>query len=197
MYVAYLSNHPLGRSKSIYRAGLTLISLVPEVFWWSRRARIASLVINIISALLSTVVTAIDLAIIIVARSKLQSVLADVGASSLGFSFAILFGTAPWLSLVAVIFLWGAVVTGSIVVCSCCTGKDNLLDSTSSISQAEVAAAEAEIESELAPEIEAEIEARAEVRAEEIIEEREEEARERRWWKRRSRKRDHKRTERY
>lgn len=180
-------SNPAGRLRLFYRAGLTLISLVPEVFWYSRAARITSLVINVISAILSTVVTAIDLAIIIVARSKLQAVLTSAGASSLGFSFAILFGTAPWLSLAAVICLWAAVVTGSIVVCSCCTGKDNLLESTSSATQEEEAR-------------EAEVEARAEVLAEEIVEEREEEARERRWWKRRSRKRNHhddKRTERY
>jgi hypothetical protein len=184
-------SNPTGHSSLFCRAGLTLISLIPEALWFSRAARITSLVINIISATLSTVVTAVDLAIIIIARSKLQSVLTSVGASSLGFNFSILFGTAPWLSLVAVIFLWAAVVSGSIVVCSCCIRKDNLLESTSVESQAE-AARETDIE--------AEIEARAEERAEEIVEEREEEARERRWWKRRSRKRNHhddKRTERY
>jgi len=128
VFTGFLIIHPI-------IAGLTLITLVPEVFLYSRRARITSLVFNIISAILSTLVTAVDLAIIIVARSKLQSVLAEVGASSLGLGFAILFGTAPWLSLVAVICLWGAVVTGSIVVCSCCVGKNNLLDTSPSNSQ--------------------------------------------------------------
>jgi hypothetical protein len=77
---------------------------------------------NIISAILSTIVAAIDLTIIIIARNKLAALEAapDNPAASLGLDVDIGFGPAPFMGLAAVFALWLAVVTGSILLCSCC-----------------------------------------------------------------------------
>jgi len=77
-------------------------------------ARIFSLVITIICAILSTVVFGIDVAIVNVARTGVKEVLGE------NTNISILYGREIWMSLAAVILLWGAVVSHSVVSCYCC-----------------------------------------------------------------------------
>ncbi|PVF97017.1 hypothetical protein CPB86DRAFT_735665 [Serendipita vermifera] len=112
---AFLIVHPVV-------ATLTLITIVTSLFPFIRATRVLCLILNIISAILSTIVAGIDLSIIIIARNKLAALESAPGnpAASLGLDVAIGFGPAPWMGLMAVFALWLAVVTGSILLCSCC-----------------------------------------------------------------------------
>ena len=77
-------------------------------------ARVFSLVITIISAILSTVVFGIDVAIVNAARIGVKEYLGE------STNISILYGREVWMSLVAVILLWIAVVSHSLVSCYCC-----------------------------------------------------------------------------
>jgi len=77
-------------------------------------ARIFSLVITIISAILSTVVFGIDVAIVNAARIGVKEYLGE------NTNISILYGREVWMSLVAVLLLWTAVVSHSLVSCYCC-----------------------------------------------------------------------------
>ena len=79
-----------------------------------KSARIFSLVINIIGAILSTVVFGIDVAIVNAARIGVKEYLGE------NTNISILYGREVWMSLVAVILLWTAVVSHSLVSCYCC-----------------------------------------------------------------------------
>ncbi|KAG8830318.1 hypothetical protein FRC17_005075 [Serendipita sp. 399] len=101
-------------------ATITLINLVPSILLFSKAARIVTLVLNVLSALLSTVVSALDIAIILVAKNQIIQAQERYGITeSFGLEFRLLFGNAPWLGLAATVLLWAAVVAGSIVVCAC------------------------------------------------------------------------------
>ena len=93
---------------------LTLIALVPSIFVHVKWARIFSLVITIIGAILSTVVFGIDVAIVNAARTGVKQYLGE------NTNISILYGREVWMSLVAVILLWVAVVANSVVSCYCC-----------------------------------------------------------------------------
>ena len=95
-------------------AGLTLIALIPSIFVRVKWARILSLVITMIGAILSSVVFGIDVAIVNVARAGVTQYL---GPSA---EIAIFYGPEIWMSLAAVILLWIAVVSDSVVSCYCC-----------------------------------------------------------------------------
>ena len=95
-------------------AALTLIALVLSVFLRVKWARISSLVITVIGAILSTVVFGIDVAIVNAARTGVKQYL---GATT---NISILYGREIWMSLAAVILLWIAVVSNSVVSCYCC-----------------------------------------------------------------------------
>ncbi|CAG7850786.1 SubName: Full=Uncharacterized protein {ECO:0000313/EMBL:CCA73442.1} [Serendipita indica DSM 11827] len=111
--VSFLVIHPVV-------ATLTLLSLFPTFFPFSRFAQILSLILNIISAVLSTLVVAVDFAIVMIARNKLQALFPEASTiSSLGMRFSLSFGNTVWMSVVAVVALWAAVIAGSIIVCSC------------------------------------------------------------------------------
>jgi hypothetical protein len=90
---------------------LTLAALVPSYFVHHKWARIFSLVVNTIGAILSSAVFGIDLAIVSAARSGVKQYLTDMSIS---------FGPEIWMSLAAVIFLWIAVASHSVVSCYCC-----------------------------------------------------------------------------
>ena len=93
---------------------LTLIALVPSIFVHVKWARIFSLVITIIGAILSTVVFGIDVAIVNAARTGVTQYLGE------NTNISILYGREVWMSLAAVLLLWTAVVANSVVSCYCC-----------------------------------------------------------------------------
>jgi len=92
-------------------------------FW--NTLRVSSLILNTVSAVLSTLVASVDFAIVLVAQQKLSSVLTQEGSviATSGLQFYISFGTAPWMGLVAVAVLWTAVIIGGVLLCDCCFGR--------------------------------------------------------------------------
>jgi len=95
-------------------AVLTLIALVPSIFVHVKWARIFSLVITVIGAILSTIVFGIDVAIVNAAKTGVHKYLGE------NTNISILYGREIWMSLGAVLLLWAAVVSHSVVSCYCC-----------------------------------------------------------------------------
>lgn len=83
------------------------------MFLASHSFTIASLVFAIITALLSTIVFAIDLAVVIVVKNQLP----NLGSS---IKLAADFGNGVWMVLTAVILTWAAVILLSARACYCC-----------------------------------------------------------------------------
>jgi hypothetical protein len=77
-------------------------------------ARIFSLVTTIIGAILSTVVFGIDVAIVNAVRTGVREYLGE------NTNISVLYGREIWMSLAAVVLLWTAVVSHSVVSCYCC-----------------------------------------------------------------------------
>ncbi|KAJ7645403.1 hypothetical protein DFH06DRAFT_1279368 [Mycena polygramma] len=92
-------------------AGLSLATLTCSLFLASHKLSILALVLSIITALVSTIVFAIDLALVIVAKSQVTQ-LAEL-------QFAIQWGNAPWMGLAAVVLTWLAVIALSARACYC------------------------------------------------------------------------------
>ncbi|KAJ7505362.1 hypothetical protein B0H11DRAFT_1978301 [Mycena galericulata] len=92
-------------------AALSFVTLISSLFLASHKLSILALVLSIITALVSSVVFAIDLALVIVAKSKVTQIE--------GLDFAIQWGNAPWMGLVAVILTWLAVIALSARACYC------------------------------------------------------------------------------
>lgn len=92
-------------------AGLAFLSLIFSLFLASRALSIINLILTILNALVATVSMAIDLTLVLVARSRL---------ASLGtFSIAIDFGNGVWLIVAGVILIWINVVLLSARACYC------------------------------------------------------------------------------
>ncbi|KIM31268.1 hypothetical protein M408DRAFT_320236 [Serendipita vermifera MAFF 305830] len=106
-------------------ACMTFLSMVPGFMPFWNPFRVTSLTFNIISAVLSTLVAAVDLAIVIVAQQKLTTLIQQQGDSiaHLGIEVSLSIGVAPWMGLAAAIVLWAAVIVGSILLCDCCFGR--------------------------------------------------------------------------
>ncbi|KAF8918190.1 actin cortical patch SUR7/pH-response regulator pali [Mucidula mucida] len=94
-------------------AGFSLCALIPSMFLASHSFTIASLVFAIITALFSTIVFAIDLAVVIVVKNQLP----NLGSS---IKLAADFGNGVWMVLTAVILTWAAVILLSARACYCC-----------------------------------------------------------------------------
>ncbi|KAJ7250913.1 hypothetical protein B0H12DRAFT_659724 [Mycena haematopus] len=94
-------------------AGLSLATLASSLFLASHKLSILSLVFAIITALISSVVFAIDIAIVVIAKQQVPTLAAD------GLQFAIGWGNAPWMGLVAVILTWLSVIVLSMRACYC------------------------------------------------------------------------------
>lgn len=92
-------------------AGLSFITLICSLFLASHKLSIVALVLSIITALVSSVVFAVDLALVIIAKSQVSQI--DT------LQFAIQWGNAPWMGLVAVILTWLAVIALSARACYC------------------------------------------------------------------------------
>jgi hypothetical protein len=93
-------------------AGLSLLSFVFSLFLGSHPFSIFALVVTIISALLSSLVFATDLALVVVARSKVSQLQ--------GLNFRVGFGNGIWMMLVGVSLTWLAVILLSARACYCC-----------------------------------------------------------------------------
>jgi hypothetical protein len=90
------------------------MALVPSVFVRVKWTRIFSLVVTVIGAILSSIVFGIDVAIVNVARLGVNQYL---GSNS---NIEVAYGPEIWMSLTAVLLLWIAVVSDSVVSCYCC-----------------------------------------------------------------------------
>ncbi|KAJ7670255.1 hypothetical protein B0H17DRAFT_204755 [Mycena rosella] len=92
-------------------AGLSLVTLVSSLFLASHSISILALVLSIVTALVSTAVFAVDLALVIIAKSQVKQITT--------VQFAIQWGNAPWMGLTAVILTWLAVIALSARACYC------------------------------------------------------------------------------
>jgi len=95
-------------------AGLSFIAFINSLFLGSHAVSISALAVSLVTAMLSTVVFAVDLVIVLVAKSKVK----DIGG--VGHNLSITWGNAVWMMLVAVIFTWTAVLLLSARACYCC-----------------------------------------------------------------------------
>ncbi|KAJ7459817.1 hypothetical protein FB451DRAFT_1563524 [Mycena latifolia] len=92
-------------------AGLSLVTLVSSLFLASHKLSILALVLSIVTALVSTAVFAVDLALVIIAKTQVAQITS--------VQFAIQWGNAPWMGLAAVILTWLAVIALSARACYC------------------------------------------------------------------------------
>ncbi|KAF8511543.1 actin cortical patch SUR7/pH-response regulator pali [Gautieria morchelliformis] len=89
--------------------GLTLLALICAIpASRSRCCGIVTLIIEVISALLTTVVLAVDFTLI------------DELEDRIGGSFDVDFGNCPWIVLGATLLIWISVAMSSAVACKCC-----------------------------------------------------------------------------
>jgi hypothetical protein len=93
-------------------AGLSFLTFINSLFLGSHAVSIVALILSIITALVSTIVFAIDLALVLVAKSKVKSI--SVG------NFEVNWGNAVWMVLAATILTWIAVILLSARACYCC-----------------------------------------------------------------------------
>ena len=97
-------------------AGLSFVGAFTSLFLDTHAMLIISLIFTIINTILSSVVVAADLAIVIIARSRVPGLT--------GGNFDIEWGNAVWLALVGVILSWVGMVLLSVPVCGCCGVSD-------------------------------------------------------------------------
>jgi len=93
-------------------AGLSFLSQFFAAFLGSHSFAIVSLVFAIAAALLGTVVFVIDLAVVLVAKSKVNSLTQ--------FHLTIQWGNGVWMVLVGVVCTWAGVLFLSARACYCC-----------------------------------------------------------------------------
>ncbi|KAF9450093.1 hypothetical protein P691DRAFT_798552 [Macrolepiota fuliginosa MF-IS2] len=93
-------------------AGLAFITFISSLFLASHAVSIFTLFSAIVTALLGTIVLAVDLALVLVARSEVKK-LQDI-------KFDVKFGGGVWMVLVAVVLTWASVVLLSARACYCC-----------------------------------------------------------------------------
>ncbi|KLO13665.1 pali-domain-containing protein [Schizopora paradoxa] len=93
-------------------AVVNFLTLAFAVFSRQHCMAIFALVLAIITAILTTLAAVIDIALVAVAKNKVGSISE--------FSFTVGWGNAPWMTLVAAIFLWIVVVLYSTMLCGCC-----------------------------------------------------------------------------
>lgn len=94
-------------------AGLSTVVFGLSMFLHDHNVALAALIITIVCAALGTVVFAADLAIVLVVKSKINTLFS-------GASFTVNFGNAVWMILAAVVITWIAVGLLSARVCYCC-----------------------------------------------------------------------------
>lgn len=97
-------------------AVLSFMGATTSLFLDSRAMHITSLIFTIVNTFLSSIVLAADLAIIIVARSRVPGLT--------GGNFDIEWGNAVWMALIGVLLSWLGMILLSIPVCGCCGVSD-------------------------------------------------------------------------
>ena len=102
--IAILVLHPIA-------AGFATASFLTSLFIASHAFSIFSLILTVVTALLTSIVLIIDIALVVVANANVKSLE--------GIKVDVSFGNAVWLILVAVIFTWAAVITLSARACFC------------------------------------------------------------------------------
>jgi len=93
-------------------ASLSFITFVHSLFLGSHGVSIMALLFAVITSLVSTVVFAIDLGLVLVAKSKVK----DITVAH----FEVAWGNAVWMVLTATILTWAAVFLLSARACYCC-----------------------------------------------------------------------------
>jgi len=93
-------------------ASLSFLTFINSLFLGHHAVAIVALILAIVTSLISTAVFAIDLALVLVAKSNVK--LIKVG------SFAVTSGNAVWMVLAATILTWVAVALLSARACYCC-----------------------------------------------------------------------------
>jgi len=102
--IAILVLHPI-------TAGLSTLSFLTSLFLASHAFSIFSLILTIITAVLSSLLLAIDIALVAIAQAKVKTLTT--------IHVDVAFGNAVWMVLVAVVFSWGGVITLSARACYC------------------------------------------------------------------------------
>ncbi|PPQ93851.1 hypothetical protein CVT25_013561 [Psilocybe cyanescens] len=92
-------------------AAVSLLPLFFALFLASHPLTITALVLSVITALLASAALAIDIALVLVARSELKTL------DSIHFAFD--FGPAFWMILVATVLAWMALIALSARACYC------------------------------------------------------------------------------
>jgi hypothetical protein len=103
--VVLLVLHPIA-------AGLSLITFVNSLFLGHHAVSIVALIWSLITALVSTIVFAVDLALVIVARNNVKVIKVA--------NFEVTWGNGVWMVLTATIFTWVGVILLSARACYCC-----------------------------------------------------------------------------
>ncbi|KDQ52799.1 hypothetical protein JAAARDRAFT_138073 [Jaapia argillacea MUCL 33604] len=93
-------------------AGLSFITSITSLFLASHTIATLSLLSAIFTAILSSIVFAVDLALTIVARNNVHDI--TIG------TFEVYFGNAIWMVLIGMVLTWMALVALSARVCYCC-----------------------------------------------------------------------------
>ncbi|PFH52172.1 hypothetical protein AMATHDRAFT_74453 [Amanita thiersii Skay4041] len=96
-------------------AGLSLLSLFFSLFMASHLVSVLALLLAVLSGIASTIVFAADLALVIIARSKVKNLTEG--------QFTVVFGNAVWMVLAAMVVTWFASVVLSARACYCCGVK--------------------------------------------------------------------------
>jgi hypothetical protein len=93
-------------------AGLAFIAMFFSLFLASHAITIVALIFTLISAMLTTLVWAVDLALVVTLKDNLDTLS--------GFDLEVDFGNAVWLVLVALLCIWTALILLSARACYCC-----------------------------------------------------------------------------
>ncbi|KZP28507.1 hypothetical protein FIBSPDRAFT_852648 [Athelia psychrophila] len=94
-------------------AGLALVTFLQSLFLGTHGVSIVALITCLLTAIVSSVTLAADIALVVVAKGKLKD-LANL------VDFEVAFGNAVWMIVVAVALTWIAVVFLSARACYCC-----------------------------------------------------------------------------
>lgn len=100
-------------SLHLVAAGLSTTVFVLSLFLHSHVVAIIALIIAIVAAIVGSVVFAADLALVIVVKDNIDSLVS-------GVDFGVQFGNAVWMILTAMVMTWVAVVVLSARACYCC-----------------------------------------------------------------------------
>lgn len=93
-------------------AGLSMLGMFTSLWIASHPMLIFSLIVTIINVILSTVVLAVDIALVVVAKNEVSQLTQ--------YNLTVSFGNAVWIVLVGAIMSWVGLILLSVPVCGCC-----------------------------------------------------------------------------